>query len=65
MAEKFIVGSNCKVLIPKIIEEIIVIMNPIKDSVFGDKPIDENKKPIFSKIGCKLFLNLFSTNLDR
>jgi hypothetical protein len=65
MAEKFIVGSNFKVLIPKIIEEIIVITNPIKENVFGDNPVDENKSPIFSKIGCKRFLNLFSTYSDR
>ena len=64
MAEKFIVRSNCNVLTPKIIEEIIVIRKPIKDSVFGDNPVDENKTPIFSKIGSKLFLNLFNTNLD-
>ena len=65
MAEKFIVGSKCKELIPKIIEEIIVIMNPIKESVFGDNPLDENKIPTFSKIGCKSFLYLFSNNMDR
>ncbi|HEU5460846.1 MAG TPA: hypothetical protein VFU79_01095 [Nitrososphaeraceae archaeon] len=51
MAEKFIVGSNCKELIPKIIEERIVIMNPIKENMFGDNPVDANKIPIFSKIG--------------
>ena len=65
MAEKFNIGSSCKELIPKIIEEIIVIMNPIKDNVFGDNPKDENKTPVLSKIGCKCSLNLFSNNLDR
>ena len=60
MAEKFIVGSNCKELIPKIIEERIVIMNQIKENMFGDNPVDANKIPIFSKIGCKCFLNLFN-----
>ena len=65
MAEKFNIGSSCKELIPKIIEEKIVIMNPIKDNVFGDNPKDENNIPILSKIGCKCSLILFSNNLDR
>jgi hypothetical protein len=38
MAEKFNIGSSCKALRPKIIAEIIVIMNPIRDNVFGDNP---------------------------
>ena len=47
---------SCKELIPKIREEKIVIMNPIKDNVFGDNPKDENKTPVLSKIGCKCSL---------
>src|SRR5688572_33459675 len=50
IAEQFTSGSSCKEFSPKIIDEIVVIMNPIKDNMFGDNPTDENTTQILSKI---------------
>jgi hypothetical protein len=60
--EEFKSTSICKELSPKKIEAIIAIIKPIRVKALGENPIDENKIPIFSKIGCKFSLNLFSNN---
>ena len=60
--EVFTSVSIWKELSPKKIEAIIAIIKPIRVNELGDNPIDENKLPTLSKIGCKFSLNLFSNN---
>ena len=59
--DEFSIGSKER-LSPNIIDEIIAIMKPIKVNLFGDKPVDENKIPIFSRIGYNFSLKLFNNN---